>query len=457
MSERKINGKKRIVILCVVVAGAFLASLGQSLLTSSIPVLSRTFRVSETTGEWLTTIYILTLGVVSALTACLINRIPTRKLFLGSIFLLMFGCACSLFATNFTILLASRVVQAFGAGVMLPLAQVLVLHLFPHEQHGRAFSTAGLVVAFAPAIGPVLAGVIVEGLGWRGIFYLMLAIATCIWVAGYYFLEDVGRNFPDKLDVFSALLYGVGFCALMVGITKYSAIKHNPVQFVLPTVAGTVLLVLFTRHSFKVENPLLNLRLFKKRDFTTPFLLVAIAYVASMSGVMLLPLYLQVARGVSETVSGLVMLPGAVAILVSNPISGKVLDAKGPRPPSVGGMMLMVVGTAGFCAFDAHTPLSVVALFYCLRTIGMTFTMMPLTAYCVGGLRGADITHGNAILTSLRQMFGTIGATALVVVTEMASANGSTDVRGVNASFAVQTALFLFGLVLAVKFIKNPT
>ncbi len=457
MSERRIDGKKRIIILCVVVSGAFMSSLGQSLLTSSIPVLSRTFCVSETTGEWLTTIYILTLGVVSALTACLINRIPTRKLFLGGISLLMFGCVCSLFATNFTVLLASRMMQAFGAGVLVPLTQVLVLHLFPREQHGRASSTVGLVVAFAPAIGPTLAGVIVDEFGWKSIFYLMLAIATCVFLAGYFFLENVGQNFPDKLDVFSALLYGVGFCALMVGISEYSAIQANPFLFALPTVGGILLLVLFTRRSLTIEHPLLNLRLFKKMNFTMPFLLIVIAYVASMSSVMLLPLYLQTARGLSETISGFVLLPGAVAILVANPVSGKILDARGPRLTSVSGAILMIVGTVGFCAFDAHTPLFIVALFYCIRTTGMTFTMTPLTAYCVGGLQGAEMSHGNAIITSLRQMTGTIGSTALVVVSQTASISGGTDVRGVNVSFSVQTVLFLIGLVLAVKFIKNPT
>jgi len=453
----ELTGKKRTAIVSVVLAGAFLASLGQSLLTSSIPVLSKAFRVSEVTGEWLTTSYILVLGIVSALTANLINRMTTRKLFLGVMGLFTAGCALSLFARNFYVLLASRIIQAIGAGVLLPLAQVVILSIYPRERHGRAFAIMGIAIAFAPAIGPTLAGVLLDWLGWQSMFYLMLILSVLILAGGFFFLQNVGERFEERLDILSALLYGAGFCALMLGVSGYSQAGDKLLSSLLPAAAGVLLLLGFVLRSLKLEHPLLKLNVFANRKFTLSFILIVICYLSSMAGVILLPLYLQTARGVSATTSGLVMLPGALSIFAANPVGGKLLDSRGPRPVAILGMALLAAGTAAFCAFGENTSLIVVAAVYCVRMFGMTLAMNPLTAYSVGGLKGAEVSHGNAIIASMRQMFGTLGASALVAITAMSSAGGKTDVHGINVSFGVQTVLYALGLILAVFCIKDKS
>ena len=443
------------LVIFIVTFGAFLASLGQSLLTSSVPVISVSFRVSEVMGEWLTTSYILMLGIVSALTAFLINRIPTKKLFSASMMLFLCGCIISLISPNFYILLGSRIMQAIGAGVLLPLAQVVVIHLFPREQHGRAFSVIGIIVAFAPAIGPTLAGLLIDSFGWKSIFALLIILSALILILGVIFLANVGKTFSDKLDVPSVLLYGIGFSTIMLGVTKFSESNTNLLFSILPCLIGVLFLAYFVLRSLKLEHPLLKLQLFKNKEFSFPFILIVICYLASMSGVIQVPLYVQTARGISATISGLVMLPAALLTFIATPIGGKLLDSKGSRFVAVLGMTFLVVGTIPFCFFGNNTPLFIVSGSYSIRNFGMTLALNPLTAYCVGGLKGADISHGNAIIASMRQMFGTLGSTVLVSIASMASISNTIDVFGLNISFIIQTILFIGGLILAILCIKN--
>lgn len=445
------------LVIFIVTFGAFLASLGQSLLTSSVPVISVTFRVSEVMGEWLTTSYILVLGIVSALTAFLINRIPTKKLFSASMILFLFGCIISLISPNFYILLGSRIIQAIGAGVLLPLAQVVVIHLFPREQHGRAFSVIGIIVAFAPAIGPTLAGLLIDNFGWKSIFVLLMILSALTLILGIMFLVNVGENFSDKLDVLSVFLYGIGFSTIMLGVTKLSESNTNLFFSILPCLVGVLSLAYFVFRSLKLEHPLLKLQLFKNKEFSFPFILIVICYLASMSGVIQLPLYVQTARGISATVSGMVMLPAAIITFIATPIGGKLLDSRGSRFVAILGMTFLLIGSIPFCFFGNNTPLFIVASSYAIRNFGMTLALNPLTAYCVGGLKGADISHGNAIIASMRQMFGTLGSTALVSIASIASTSNKIDVFGLNISFLIQTVLFIVGLILAILCVKSTS
>ena len=442
-----LSDKKQNRFMVILLAGAFLASLGQSLMTSSIPTLAVAFGVTEVTAEWLTTAYILVLGIISALTACLINRFTTRQLFISVMSLFAVGCALSLCAWNFEVLLASRVIQAVGAGVVLPLAQVVLLRIYPREHHGQAFATMGVVLAFAPSIGPTLSGILNDTLGWRSIFAFLLILCVVILAAGIGFIKNVGERFNDRIDILSAILYGVGFCALMLSVSKgvwYAGI------------IGAALLATFAVLQLKLPAPLLKLRIFGDRTFTLTFILIVIGYLAQMAGVILMPLYLQTARGFSATVSGLVMLPGALSNFISNPLGGRLLDKKGAKITATLGMSFLLAGALmAALFFTKTTPLFIVSAAYLVIVVGVTFASVPLVAYAVGNLKDAELSHGNAIISSMRQMFGTLGASALVAITSAASNSSKTDVHGINVAYDVQTALFLIGLILAVIFIKN--
>ena len=221
MSKTKQGSQHMVVPLMI---GAFLSSLGQSLMTASVPQISRAYNISEATGEWLTMGYILILGIVSAFTAFLINRIPTRRLFLTTMSLFTVGIVVSLLAPNFPVLLFGRLIQGVGAGVMLPLTQVVLMNSYPKNRQGSAFAMIGIVLAFAPAIGPTVAGILNDSFGFESIFILMLVMALAALLIGLKLVHNVGETTNETLDVISAVLYSVGFSVLMIGVSATNVI-----------------------------------------------------------------------------------------------------------------------------------------------------------------------------------------------------------------------------------------
>ncbi|WP_162261108.1 DHA2 family efflux MFS transporter permease subunit [Lacticaseibacillus camelliae] len=444
MSKTSQNSHAMVVPLMI---AAFLSSLGQSLMTASVPQISQAFNISEAQGEWLTMGYILILGIVSAFTAFLINRIPTRPLFLTTMCLFTVGIVISLVAPSFPLLLVGRLIQGVGAGVMLPLTQVVLMNSYPSSQQGAAFAVMGIVLAFAPAIGPTIAGVLSDHFGFRSIFILMLVIGLVALLMGVRMVHNVGKTTTESLDVISAILYSIGFAVLMIGVSETQVVEM---------LIGLVLLVVFGIRQFRVPSPFLQLRVFKSRRFTVTMTLIVVGYAVNMTDVMLVPLMLQSALGYSATIAGLAMLPGALCNLVANPLGGWLLDHKGARVVGILGTASVALGASGLAfVLHANSPLWLAAVGYILLSFGMSLIMTPLVPYAVSELSVKEMSHGNAIIVSGRQMLGTIVGTALVAVTAQVSPGKETTIAGINVAYAILMVIALLGLAIAVTLLKN--
>lgn len=450
----ELSRTKRNIILTVLVIGAFLASLGQSLLTSALPNIIKDFNISATLGQLLTTCYIMVLGVVTSTTAYLINHWNTKRLFVYAMSVFLLGCILSIIAPNFYFLLISRIIQACGAGVLLPLLQVVALYLFPIEKRGEAMGIVGLTVGFAPAIGPTLSGIIVDLWGWKSIFYLLIIVAIFVIIAGLFSIKDFKSESTGHFDLLSAGLYGIGFCGIMIGITYLNGHGLFSSYFAVPFVVGVVSLLIFVRRQLRIETPMLRLSILKDKTFSISMILICICYLAMVSGTLIIPMYIQLARRISGTISGLVLLPGSIIVAVFNPIAGKLLDKLGPRLITLIGMLLMLIGNTAFVLFDGNTSMKVVAFMYVIRMIGNTMLLTPLTAYGVSKIAKKDLSHGTAIVSSVRQMIGSLGSSILVIIVTTVSLRGSVDVHGINVSFGVQSILILIGLIISIIFIK---
>lgn len=448
--------KKRNVGLIVMLIGTFVSSLSISLLSSALPRIMKEFSVSATVGQWLSTVYILILGIVTASSAYLINRFNSKKLFLSGMLLFLTGCAISIAAPNFTVLILSRVVQACGAGILMPVTQVVILRTFPASQHGKAMGIIGLVIGVAPAVGPTLSGLIVDLSGWKSIFYLLSAISIIVIVLSVFLLPGIDSQKGGSIELVSLLLYGIGFCSLMIGITnreRYGWVSMNTLGALA---AGVTCLYLFAVRQFRVPHPLLQLSVFKDRNFTVSSILIMITYISMMSGTMRVPIYIQSVRGLSALVSGTVLLPGSALLAVFNPVTGYLYDRFGGRLITIAGMFFLGLGSGSFTFFGTGTSLMVVSAMYALRMVGIAFLLMPLAAFGLRRLSGDEIAHGNAIVNSLRQMSGALGSSILIAVMGAASANSAVaDIHGISASFAVEAGLLVVGLVIALVFIRN--
>lgn len=450
----ELSKTNRNIIQTVLVIGAFLASLGQSLLTSALPRIINDFNISATLGQLLTTSYIMVLGVVTSTTAYLINNWNTKRLFVYAMGIFLLGCVLSVIAPNFYFLLISRIIQACGAGVLLPLLQVVSLYLFPVEKRGEAMGIVGLTVGFAPAIGPTLSGIIVDLWGWKYIFYLLIIVSVFVIIAGFFSIKDFKSESNGHFDLFSAGLYGIGFCGIMMGITNLNGYGLSSSYFVVPFAVGVISLLIFVRRQLRIETPMLRLSILKDKTFSISVILVCIVYLAMMSGTLIIPMYVQLARKMSATISGLVLLPGSLIVALFNPIAGKLFDKLGSRYITLVGMVLMFIGNTAFVLFDGNTSMTIVAFMYLIRMIGNTMLLSPLIAYGASKIARKDISHGTAIVNSARQMIGSLGSSILIIIVTTVSLNGSVDVHGINVSFGVQSILILIGFIISIIFIK---
>lgn len=448
--------RRRMIVLGVMIVGTFIASLSQSMLISALPTIMEQFGVDATLGQLLTTSYIFMLGLISAMTAALISRFNTKYLFMIAMGIFVVGCAAALVAPNYWFLLAARLMQAGGAGVALPLVQVVALSVYPKEQYGRAMGLVGIIIGFAPAIGPTVSGVMIDLWGWKSIFIILGSLVALITVASAFVLSDATKHERKRFDTLSAVLYTVGFVCFMVGVTAIEWLGLKDIVAYLPSILGTVVLAVFARRQFLIENPLLKLRCLKNRQFGISTVLVIVTQVALLVGAIMVPLFVQDIQGNSATASGLIILPGAMLLGFLNPLTGRLLDKYGARPLIAAGCTLLIIGTLVFVKLGTGAPAWIVTVSYGIRIVGVACLMMPMTAYGVAALPAEDLAQGTAIMTSFRQIFGAIGSSILVSVMAGNAGNETgIDLFGFGVSFEVQAAIVFVGLVIGLVFIPG--
>lgn len=450
-----VTKKQRKMIMLVLIIGSFMSSLSQSLLTSALPSIMADFKVTAAIGQSLTTIYILVLGVVSVCSAYLVNRVKTRNLFIVETSIFLFGCILGMLAPNFYVLLIARVIQACGGGCLMPLVQVVALNIYPKEEKGAAMGLVGLVVGFAPVIGPTVSGVLSDVFGWRSIFVLLsvfLIIAIAIAVP---YLINVGEVQEAKLDFLSVALFGIGFSCFMLGVASMTTYGIASVKTIALFILGVICLAYFAIRQQKLSVPLLKLTLFKNKGFLFPTIIICITYLNIMAGSLLVPMYIQTARGFSATISGFVLLPGALLVAFLNPITGKIFDRYGARKLAVPGTLIMLVGNICLVFAGNFTTMPVIAIMYCLFTIGSAMLMMPLSTYSASSLKADEISHAVAIQSSTRQMAASLCTSIIVSIASVASVGVTLDTHGARVGFLVLSIFTLCAVFISIFYIKN--
>lgn len=290
-------------LLFVMIVGAFIAVLNQTIMSVALPELMIDFSIAASTAQWLTTGYMLVNGVLIPITAYLMQRFTTRELFQTSMIIFLIGTIVSALANSFDILLVGRLIQAAGAGIIMPLLMNVILTVFPPDKRGAAMGMVGLAIIFAPAVGPAIAGYIMENYSWETMFYGMIPIVVIVIAVAFIYLKNVTERTYPKIDVWGAILSTVGFGALLYGCSSAASKGWSSTEVVVLLAVGVVSLILFVWRQLVSDSPLLDLRVFKYSMFSlTTIINIAVTMYADM---MLLPLYLQNARGYTAMESGL--------------------------------------------------------------------------------------------------------------------------------------------------------
>lgn len=444
-------------LIAVLLSGVFVAILNQTLLATALPHIMADLQLNANTAQWLQSIFMLVNGIMIPITAFLIERFTTRALFLTAMTIFGLGTLICAIAPIFSILMAGRVLQAAGAGIMMPLMQTIMFVIFPIEKRGSAMGMFGLVIAFAPAIGPTLSGLIVDHFPWRSLFYIVLPIVILDIIFAYFLLKNVtNRTFP-KLDSLSIILSTLGFGGLLYGFSSAGNSGWASMQVVLPLIIGALALVWFIFRQLKLEQPILEFRVFKYSIFTITTVLGMVLFIAMIGASVVLPLMMQNMLGFSALESGLALLPGALLMGIMSPITGRLFDEFGAKWLSIIGVSILVITTFMFAVFTEETTFTYIAVVNAIRMFGISMVMMPVTTAGLNQLPTKLIPHGAAMNNTMRQVAGSVGTALLVTVMTNNTipdqgVNGM--LHGVNISFIVAGIFAVIAFIMAF-FIKN--
>ena len=454
--------RKQIVMLAVLVFGTFVTVLNQTVVSPALPSIMAEMSVDAATAQWLTTGFTLVNAIMVPVTAFLTDRFTTRRLFLASMILFTCGTALAAWGPNFPVLLAGRLVQAGGAGILMPLVMTVLMWTFPIDRRGTAMGVFGIVIAFAPAIGPTVAGIIIDQANWHIMFWIIAALCAVVIVFAGAVLERGGETNKDvTLDVVSVILSTLGFGGLLYGLSAIGSYGITA-DSVAGVVVGVMALVFFFRRQLRMEQPMLQVRVLANRKFLIATIIVMLVQGALLAGGILIPIMLQSYMGMSATTSGIVLLPGAIVMGAMGPIAGRLFDKHGPRVLAVTGTGILALTTATFIFMGPGTGLVTLTVIYTVRLFSLSLVNMPISTWGMNALPDKLVNHGTSVQNTFRQVAGSLG-TAIIVSTSTAASNavaGSTDatsagVFGIHMAFVVATALCVIGFVLTVALVRN--
>ncbi|HDJ1683812.1 TPA: DHA2 family efflux MFS transporter permease subunit [Staphylococcus aureus] len=410
------EGVSRGKILAALLFGMFIAILNQTLLNVALPKINTEFNISASTGQWLMTGFMLVNGILIPITAYLFNKYSYRKLFLVALVLFTIGSLICAISMNFPIMMVGRVLQAIGAGVLMPLGSIVIITIYPPEKRGAAMGTMGIAMILAPAIGPTLSGYIVQNYHWNVMFYGMFIIGIIAILIGFVWLKLYQYTTNPKADIPGIIFSTIGFGALLYGFSEAGNKGWGSVEIETMFAIGIIFIILFVIRELRMKSPMLNLEVLKFPTFTLTTIINMVVMLSLYGGMILLPIYLQNLRGFSALDSGLLLLPGSLIMGLLGPFAGKLLDTIGLKPLAIFGIAVMTYATWELTKLNMDTPYMTIMGIYVLRSFGMAFIMMPMVTAAINALPGRLASHGNAFLNTMRQLAGSIGTAILVTV-----------------------------------------
>lgn len=451
------------MIFTVLMISSIIGALLQTSLTTALPVIMSDLHITATTAQWLTSAYSLAMGIMVPVTPFLLNRFRTKNLFLTGMGMYFLGLLLCATAYVFPILLAGRIIQAFGNGILLSMTQVIILTIFPTEKRGTAMGIYGLAIGAAPVLAPTITGLVIDIMDWHIIFWFALVMVAVDIILACFSMKNVLKNEKQSFDFFSLLLSATGYSGLVIGFGNLGTYRFFSLMVALPLLIGILMLVLFIFRQLRLKEPLLELRTFKNREFRLSIILSMLLYAVMMGGSTLFPIYIQIVHGLSATMSGLIMMPGSLAMAIISPFAGRIYDKFGMRVLAIAGSSFMVISCIAISFVQPSTSILYLATMYVARLIAISCIMMPIVTWGMSTLDGKLTSHGTALLSSLRTIAGAISSAVFVAVMTFATktSSGSSTLTanafGIDAAFIGISVLAVLQLVISIFLIRKHT
>ncbi len=395
--------------LMVIIVGSFMTMLDQTVVNVALPRIITVFQATINTTQLVLTGYMLALAIIMPATGYLSDTFGTKRLYLISMFCFTVGSLLCGLAWNVPSLVAFRVLQGLGGGMMGPLGMTILFKVVPPSQRGTLMGIFGLPLMVAPVLGPTVGGYVVEYIDWRVIFTMNIPVGMLGLVLGSTILRETETRRGLRFDWPGFVLSGSGFAALLYGLTYAPTDGWGTPHIVLLLGGGALLLVIWVVVELTDSQPLLDLSIFKNSTYTLATAVSFVVTVGTFSSIFLLPLFLQNVRGLGALQSGLLTFPQSIGAALMMPISGRLFDRIGPRPLMVSGLVVLAFATWRLAILDLNTSNSYLIITLVVRGMGMGLCMMPTMTAAMNTLSGPMVARGSSLTNVLRQIFSAFG------------------------------------------------
>ncbi|MFW6775203.1 MFS transporter [Nocardioides sp. CPCC 205120] len=447
------------LVIGILIVSTFIVFLNELLLGVALPTLIEDFGVTPSTGQWVTTGFLLTMAVLIPASSFVMRRFHLRTIFLVAMSLFVVGTALAATAPTFGVLVAGRVVQASGTAVFLPLLMTTTMRLVPAARRGQMMAITTAVPAVAPAVGPALSGLVLSTLNWRWLFILMLPFAGAALALGAWKLRNTTTPEPVALDVPSLLLSALGFGGLVYGLSLIGEASsgHTPISPYLPIAVGVVALVGFVLRQIPLQRrdrAFLDMRIFLRRSFTAPLLVMLLVAGNAIGLLVVLPLVLTNVTGLSILQLGLFLVPGGVAIPIFAAASGRMYDRLGPRPLMIPAAVVWLAVLWFLSGVDEGTSVATLIVAWLVFTSAQAAMWAVLTTSAMGGLRPDLYPHGASAFATAQQLagaaFGAVFISAYTIGSGARDAGVLDTAQATSAANAAFLTAFAIGVVVLV-------
>jgi EmrB/QacA subfamily drug resistance transporter len=408
---------KIIAVALIVAIGGVVTVLDMTIVGVALKTISGYFTVGLSTVQWATTVYILAAAMMVPLTGWATDRFGSKRLWLSALSLFTIGSVACGLAWSVGSLIAFRVVQGIGTGLLVPVGMALVARMAGRERMGRAMSLVGVPLVLGPVLGPVIGGVLVDTVSWRWIFLINLPVGVIAFALAWFVFDRDERSTPERIDLLGFVLLCPGIVLLLYGVVNVTSVDGlGSMAFLVPSLTGAALLVSFVVHALRAEKPLLDLRLFRNGTFSAA---VAIHFVlgATLNGSMLLfPLYFLIVRGESPTVSGLLLVCQGLGVAMMMPIAGRLVDKGRPGLVVLGGIPLILLGFLSYTQAGSDGGMVRLCVSLWLIGVGSGCTMMPAMAAAYGALSHEQMPRATATFGIVQDISASIAVALFIVV-----------------------------------------
>ncbi len=454
-------------VIWLLLVAAFVAILNETTMGIAIPHLNTDLGIPPELGQWLTSAFMLTMAVVIPTTGFILQRFTTRQVFIAAMVAFSLGTLVALVAPGFGVLLVGRVIQAAGTGIMMPLLMTTIMNVVPPQSRGRMMGRVGMVISLAPAIGPTLAGAVLEAFNWRALFAIVLPIALIALGMGVKWMTNLGETRRVPLDVLSIPLAALGFGGIVFGLSQFGGEGGSgETTGIIALVVGAVTLGLFVWRQLllqRIDDALLDLRVFRAGNFTFAVIIMTILALSMFGTLTLLPQYLQNVAGLNALQSGLILLPGSVLMGLLGPVMGRVYDSRGTRPLLIPGTILVSAALFYYSTVGEHTVWWVLIIVQAAMSVGLAMSFTPLFSASLGSLQRSLYSHGSAVLNTLQQVGGAAGVALLTVtysaILHVGESEGlstaTAGAPGARMAFLIAAIISLAAVALS-PFVRKP-